>query len=1000
MHLLSRMLKTVPACLWAFALFFVTGASAQEPLKVSGKVTDNAGTPLAGVTVSIKGTKTATVTGPDGTFSISAPSASSQLVFSYVGYQIQEVAVGSRTSLDIRMANLTSNLNEVVVVGYGTQKKREITSAITRVDAEQFNKGNISDVSQLLQGKVAGLSISKPGGDPNAGFTMRLRGLSTLGANTSPLIVIDGQIGADINSVDPNDIASMDVLKDGSSAAIYGTRGSAGVIIITTKTGSRGGPQVAYSGSVTAEKAARFTKHMTADEFRALLKNTGAGTDYGASTDWNKAITRTGITQDHNLSMSGGNQHTSYNVSLNYRSGEGVAITTGYNQLNGRLNLTHKALNDKLVFNVQMSTTHRNSQIGFANAFEYATIYNPTSPIHVPVGSANDLAGGGWFEVQATDYSNPVAMLVQNSNNVELKRQNLAASAEYEFLPGLKFLVRYAQQTTSSHTDKYSPINAFANRGFDANLDNGYGRHGYKILQDDESVNQLYENTLSYAHKVADFDLSAVAGYSYQDFTNTGNYMGAGNFVTDAASGNISAALDIPYGLATVSSYKNASKLVAFFGRVTANYKNLAFLAASLRREGSTQFGPNNKWGYFPAVSGGVDFSHIWEVPAVNSLKLRASYGQTGSLPPYSYLSLPTLTVAGSYYAGNDKYGFTYAPNQNPNPNLRWEKKAETDIGLDFAFFNNRLTGTIDYFRRTTSNLIFNATVPVPPNLVSTTWENIGTMSSNGFEFLINYDVLRGQRLSWTTSVNFSRARVVLSKLDPTLAGSYVGASNLGSPGQEATQITRAMQGQPIGLFYQAVYRGVDQNGKYLFDDGKGNAVADNNNYRTIIGNGLPKFEMGWSNTFHSGKWDLNVFLRGAFGHDLINTYRAFYENPTVSSVYNVVKTKYYNPKVNDAQLFSSLFVEKASFVKLDNATIGYTWSLKKDGAPGGGFRNLRLYVTGYNLFVITGYTGADPEVRYQDQSTTPPNILAPGIDRRENWVLTRSFTLGANVGF
>lgn len=997
---LSRMLKAAPACLWALALFLVTGASAQEPLKVSGKVTDNTGAPLAGVTVLIKGTKTATATGPDGGFSITAPGASSDLVFSYVGYQIQEVKVGGRTSLEIQLAALTSNLNEVVVVGYGTQKKREITSAITRVDAEQFNKGNISDVSQLLQGKVAGLSISRPGGDPNAGFTMRLRGLSTLGANTSPLIVIDGQIGADINSVDPNDIASMDVLKDGSSAAIYGTRGSAGVIIITTKTGSRGGPQVSYSGSVTAEKAFRFTKHMTADEFRALLKTTGAGTDYGASTDWNKAITRTGITQDHNLSMSGGNQHTSYNVSLNYRSGEGVAITTGFNQLNGRLNLTHKALDDKLVFNVQASTTHRNSQVGFANAFEYATIYNPTSPINVPVGSANDLAVGGWFEVQATDYSNPVAMLVQNSNNVELKRQNLAASAEYEFLPGLKFLVRYAQQTTNSHIDKYSPINAFANRGFDANLDNGFGRHGYKILQEDVSQNQLYENTLSYQHKFNDFDLGAVAGYSYQDFTNYGSYIGAGNFVTDAASGDISAAHDILAGLATVSSYKNASKLVAFFGRVTANYKNMAFLAASLRREGSTEFGGNNKWGNFPAVSGGVDFSHIFELPSVNSLKLRASYGKTGALPPYAYLSLPTLSVTGKYYAGNDQYGFTYDPVRNANPDLKWETKAETDIGLDFAVFNNRLSGTIDYFRRTTSNLIFNATVPTPPNLVPTTWMNIGTMTTNGFEFLINYDMLRGRGLNWTTSVNFSRAHSVLTMLDPKLAGSYVGASNLGSPGQEATQITRAMEGQPIGLFYNAIYRGVDQNGKYLFDDGKGNAVADKNDYKTVIGNGLPKFEMGWSNTFRYSRWDLNVFFRGAFGHDLINTYRAFYENPTVSSVYNVVKTKYYNPKVNDAQLFSSLFVEKATFVKLDNATIGYTWNIKKGGAPGGGFRNVRLYVTGYNLFMITGYTGADPEVRYQDQSTVPPNILAPGIDRRENWVLTRSFTLGANVGF
>jgi len=986
--------------LMALAFFYVIAASAQESIKVSGKVTDNNSSPLVGVTVAVKGTRNSVVTGSDGTFSIAVPGASSVLVFSYVGFQAQESPVGSQTFFSIRLAQSSANLNEAIVVGYGTQKKREITSAITRVDAEQFNKGNISDVSQLLQGKVAGLSISKPGGDPNAAYTIRLRGLSTLGANTSPLIVIDGQIGADINSVDPNDIASMDVLKDGSSAAIYGTRGSAGVIIITTKSGSRNGPTVSYNGSVTAENAARFTKHMSSTEFRKLLQSTGAGTDYGANTDWDKAITRTGITQDHNLSLAGSNGHTSYDVSLNYRNGEGIAITTGYNQVNGRVNLTHKALNDRLVFNVQMSLTHRNADLGFANAFEYATIYNPTSPIHVPVGSINDIAGGGWFEFSATDYSNPVALLVQNTNHSETKRQNVAASAEFEIIKGLKFLVRYAQQTTNIDSNKYSPINAYANRGFDANSDNGYGRHGLKFLGNGQAFNQLYENTLSYQHTFNDFDLGAVGGYSYQNFVNNGNSIMAGNFVTDANSDNIAAAQDIGNGLATVTGYKNASKLVGFFGRVTANYKNMAFLAASLRREGSTQFGPNNKWGNFPAVSGGVDFSHIWDIPSVNNLKLRASYGKTGSLPPYSYLSLQTLAVSGSYYSGNGLYGNTYGPVQNANPNLKWETKAETDIGLDFALFNNRLSGSADYFRRTTSNLIFNATVPVPPNLVSTTWENIGTLQSTGFEFMINYDLLKRQKFSWTTSLNFSRAHVVLTKLDPTLAGSYVGASNLGSPGQEATQITRAMEGQPIGLFYQAVYRGVDKNGKYLFDDGKGNAVADNNNYKTIIGNGLPKFEMGWTNTFRYGKWDLNVFFRGAFGHDLINTYRAFYENPTVASVYNVVKTKYYNPKVNDAQLFSSLFVEKGTFVKLDNATIAYNWLLKKEGAPAGGFRSLRVYVTGYNLILITKYTGADPEVRYADQSTNPPNILAPGIDRRENWVLTRSFTLGVNLGF
>jgi len=994
------LLKSTHMILMGLTLLFASNILAQGPIHVTGKVTDNTGVQLGAVTVSVKGSTTTVATSSDGSFTISVPSKTSVLVFSYVGYQGQEMTVGDRTTIDVRLTPLNAALNEVVVVGYGTQKKREITSAITRVDAEQFNKGNISDVSQLLQGKVAGLSIAKPGGDPNAGFTIRLRGLSTLGANTSPLIVIDGQIGADINSVDPNDIASMDVLKDGSSAAIYGTRGSAGVIIITTKSGSRQGPQVAYSGSVTAEKGARFTKHMTASEYRDLLRSSGAGTDYGATTDWNKAITHTGITHAHNISLSGGDGHTNYNVSVNYRNGEGIAITTGYNQLNARLNLQHKALNDRLVFNVQLNTTRRVSQVGFPNAFEFATIYNPTSPIHVPVGSANDLAGGGWFEVQATDYSNPVALLVQNSNQVTMRRQNIAGSAEYEIIKGLKFLVRYAQQTISSDSDRYSPIHAFANRGFDPNNNNGFSRHGYKILQTAQAYNRLYENTLSYQHKFNDLDLGAIAGYSYQDFQNNGNYEGAGNFVTDAASGDISAALDVTSGLATIKSFKNASRLIAFFGRITANYKNFAFLAASLRREGSTQFGPNNKWGNFPAVSGGLDIARITDIPGVNSLKLRASYGVTGSLPPYSYLSMPTLTVSGQYYAGNDQYGFTYGANQNANPDLKWEKKAETDIGLDFAAFDNRLSGTLDYFRRTTSNLIFNVNVPSPPALVPTGWENIGTLQSNGFEALVNYDVIRQKRFTWTTSVNYSRAHVVLTHLDQKLAGSYVGASNLGSPGQEATQITRAMEGQPIGLFYQAVYRGVDKNGKYLFDDGKGNTVVGDNSFRTIIGNGLPKFEMGWTNTFKYRNFDLNIFFRGAFGHQLINTYRAFYENPTVASVYNVVKTKYYNPDLKDAQLFSSLFVEKASFVKLDNATIAYNLPLRKEGSPSGGFRSLRVYLTGYNLFVITGYTGADPEVRYADQSVAPANILAPGIDRRENWVLTRSFTLGVNLGF
>src|SRR5450432_802126 len=365
-----------------FLLLFSISQVFSQTKTITGRVIDSKdNSPVVGATVQPKGSKNGTSTGADGGFSINVGSNVTTLVVTSVGFGRQEIEVKGTTVGNISLVATNANLNEVVVVGYGTQRKKEITSAITSVSAEQFNKGNINDVAQLLQGKVAGLSIARPGGNPNAGFEIRLRGLSTIGSGTQPLVVIDGQVGADLNSVDPNDIKSVDVLKDGSSAAIYGTRGSAGVIIVTTKTGQRNTSQVTYNASVSVETAARLTKHLTPDAYRSLIKTLGVGADYGANTDWYKEITRPAISHQHNLSFSGGSEHTTYNVSLNYRNAEGIAITTGFQQLNGRVSLTHKALNDKLVFNVEVSTTRKNAQLGFANAFEYAVIYNPTSPV-------------------------------------------------------------------------------------------------------------------------------------------------------------------------------------------------------------------------------------------------------------------------------------------------------------------------------------------------------------------------------------------------------------------------------------------------------------------------------------------------------------------------------------------------------------------------------------------------------------------------------------------
>lgn len=972
-------------------LFLFTFSANAQRADIHGKITDDKGSPLANVSVLLKGTTNGVTTSSDGNFTISVPNQKAVLIISYIGFQAQEVTVGDKTNLSVQMVSSLGQLSDIVVTGYGTQRRKEVTSAIASVSAEQFNKGNISDVAQLLQGKVAGLSISRPGGNPNGGFTIRLRGLSTLGANTSPLIVVDGQVGADINTIDPNDIQSMDILKDAASGAIYGTRASSGVIIITTKRGGRI-PVVAYNASVTAEKPVEFTPHMTAAEYKA-----SGGKDLGAVTDWNDAITRTAISQIHNLSLSGGSGNgTTYIASVNYRDAQGVAIKTGFNQVNGHFGLTQRALNDKLNFTLDVTATRRESKFGFDRAFQYATIFNPTAPLHTddaPGSGGLNLTGSGYVEQNFVEYANPLAVLEQNTNVGTLKRLNLNGSVSYEILKGLKFMVRYAEQTSSFFGFVYLPKTSFDSRLITGNR-SGATANGLAQQQDDETYTRLYENTLSYDKKVMDkLTVSAVAGYSYQYFLNNGLLVRAGDFLSDITAENIASAGDFKNGKAVSTSYKNGSKLIAFFGRLNLNYNDFAFLSASLRREGSTTFGENNKWGMFPAISAGLDISKLTEIPHVSSLKLRGSYGITGALPPSSYLSLFLYRPTGVNFLYNGVYIPSYEPSQNENPELKWERKAEFDIGLDFALLGNRLTGSFDYYNRKTTNLLFNATVPVPPNPTDKKWLNIGSLENKGVELLLGYDVFKNKTFSWNTAVNYSTFSIKLAELNKDLAGTVIGASNLGSPGQEQTQITRAVEGEKIGIIWGAVYKGVNAYGHFLFDDGTGKTDTIGA-YKTKIGNGLPKFELGWTNTFHYKNLYLNFFFRGSFGHDIVNTYRAFFENSTATNIasYNVVTTKYFNPALKSQPTFSSLFVEKASFVKLDNATIGYDFNFRSDGV----IKGLRAYINGQNLLVISDYTGLDPEVRY----TYGGNILAPGVDARDTWVRTRSFTFGVNLKF
>lgn len=970
------MKKIIASMMLLLMLFATTSIKAQQKT-LTGKVTDQTNEPLPGVSVKIKNSSTGTVTDKAGNFSLSTSTGGNLvLVFTYIGFETQEITVSNQNKIDVVMKTADKSLNEVVVVGYGTQQKKEITSAVSSVSEKDFNKGNVNDAASLLQGKVAGLSISKPGSNPNQAATIRLRGLSTLGGNASPLVVVDGVIGVSLNSVDPNDIETIDVLKDASAAAIYGSRGASGVILISTKKGKSGRTQVEYNAYASSEEVTRTVKVMTPDEFRAL----NIGTDFKNNTNWFDEITNTAYSQVHNLALTGGTDQTSYRAALNYRDVSGIALHSGFERFNGRINLTQKALDNRLSISLNMTATTLNSEGGSNDAFKYASIYNPTAPITSP--AAEFVQYGGYFQQTLYDYLNPVAMLEQIRNQRQTNLVNINAEAEYKPIDHLKLLVRYGKQRQTSERSEY-----FSKYS----LGTGTNRNGYATKDEDKSNSQLFETTATYDNEFGAFKLTGLGGYSYQEFVNDGFSANGGNFLSDAFEyNNLSASQDFANGIGTATSYKNASKIIGLFGRVNLNYNNIYFLSASLRREGSTMFGKGNKWGNFPAVSAGVAIDKLIKIQSINSLKLRGSYGIAGNTPPSAYLSLLRLAPIGNFYY-NGKWIPSYGPASNPNPDLGWEKKAEFDIGIDFSMLDNRLSGSLDYYKRNTTDLIYPLSVPVPPNLVETTQLNIGEISSSGIEASFSYQAIKKDKFSWTSGINgtyyINNTLVSLSNSAEGLVfGGRRVTSVLGNPGLGNTPATVVEEGKELGMIWGLRYDGLTTDGKWKFKDLNADGKIDAND-EGVIGNGLPKFQLGFTNTFSYGNFDLNFFIRGTFGHDLVNTYRIFYEGKNVATSYNVVNTKYFNPALNDVQKFSDYYVEKADYVTLDNATLGYNLPLK-----GKKISKVRLYLSGQNLFMITGYTGVDPEVRQS-------SALAPGVDWRDNWFFTRTFSFGIQLG-
>lgn len=972
---------------WLLALLAVALCNfAMAQRTITGTVTDaSTKEPLIGANILVLGTSSGTVTDIDGNYSLSVPEGSNTLEVSYTGYSSQRFEIGTQSVLNITLS-AGEILDEIVVVGYGTQKSKEVTSSITSLKAEDFNKGNLSSASQLLQGKVAGLTISRPGGNPNGSFTLRLRGLASFGANASPLVIIDGVLGADINSVDPNDIASIDVLKDGSAAAIYGTRGGAGVILITTKTGVAGKTNVDYEGFVTAESVDNYTHTLTADEFRNFAggpNGTIKGTDLGSSTDWFDAITETGITQVHSLSLSGGTKGTTYRVSANYRDVKGITINTGFKRLNGRFNLQQKALNDRLKIDANFTTTTIDQDFGFDQAFRYATIYNPTAPIYGS-GASYDIYDG-YYQQTLFDYYNPVAILEQNVNQGETRQSIASLRGTYSLLPGLDVSAFYSQERKDYVNRQYFDKNSFYV---------GAGPNGLASQRNDKNRNELFEFTGTYTLDLGTTEVKLLGGYSYQEFTNLGFGLSGGNIISDAFQfNNFAAAQDFKNGVGSVFSYQNNDKIIAFFARANLNFGDVFFASASLRREGSSQFGANNKWGTFPGLSAGVSLTKLVDLPGVDNLKFRVGFGQTGNRPPGSYISLQRFGPGASFYY-NGAYVPSYGPVSNPNPDLKWEVKQDINVGVDFAFADFKVTGSVDYFNISTKDLIFELGVPVPPNLFGSTQLNIGEISNSGLEAVVNINMLKSEKLSWDLSLNGTYYLASELKQFNEEADGSRDVAVMGAPGQSDIPISRIEEGKPLGQIWGIEYLGISPEGNWIYADVNGDGVAGSSDDRKVIGNGLPKFQVGLNNTFSFGNWDFNFFLRGTFGHDIVNTFRGFYEAPQSISSYNLPETISDVQTLAEAPKFSSLHVEKGDFIKLDNATLGYSLNLPEGAA----FNKIRLYLNTNNLFTITGYSGVDPEVRLIDSETGSP--LAPGIDRRDTYFTARAVTFGVQLGF
>ena len=963
-------------------VFFALDVSAQTT--INGQVKDDMGEAVIGASIVVKGTSNGTVTDFDGNFTLKCQSGA-KLVITYIGYTPQEVA--AKDGMQVTLKEDVAQLNEVVVVGYGSMAKKEISSSVVQISKDQFNQGAASDAMALVAGKVAGLNVaSSADANPNAMTDIQVRGAGSLSASNGPLVVIDGIAGGDLRNIATQDVESITVLKDAGSAAIYGTRGANGVILVTTKKGSgtAGVTNVTYDSYIALNIQKQKPDILSTDEFRRSRR----GQDYGADTNWWDEITRpVSYSLNQYLSIDSSTKNGFFGLSLNYKKGNGLDIVSGREEYGARFVGEQRVLNGFLQFNSSLSARKVHEEWGNDGLFDTALTMNPTIPVKNPNGT--------YYQPNSpTDIHNPVNDLKENVNQGD--RVYLLGNADVKL--NILQMEQHNLNTSLSYALQYNDLkeNFYTPTSSSESFWNGYAGRA-RINYQKWWTNRL-EWLANYTMTLDKHQLKAVLGYSWErsKWEQSGNEnMG---FVYDALSYHgIANGTYLKDGKANLWAGSSESTLIGFFGRLNYNFNDMIYASASFRREGSTKFGSNTKWGNFPSAS------LAWEVtntPVLKeavgsifqSLKPRISYGVTGRSDFNAYQSIATYSGYSAYLI-DGQWINGYAPSLNANPDLAWEKSKAFNIGLDFVTLNNRLRGSIEYFDRRSEDLLYNYTAPQPPFIYNTILVNVGTTKNTGLEVSLEYDVLSKSALKWTTGVNWSTGSTELTKLSSD-AYQMAYLDLYRKPGVGTNEyFFRVEEGGKIGQFYGYEHAGIDENGLLLVYDNDGNAkpaAQADPSWKRDIGNGAPKHFLSWSNSFRYKNWDLSTLFRGAFGYKIFNM-RKYGMGLIGCGTDNVLRTAYTDDAdvLSSGGIISSYFLENGNYFKLDNVTLGYNYTPKNRQLV----ESLRVYVTAKNLFTLTSYKGNDPSI-------VTSTGITPGVDSNSAYPQATQLSLGVTVRF